>query len=188
MKKILIAFMLLGVMSCKTELIDKIDVFSLETGAYMRTVAPWPLNVANGVVYSKAALAAGSVKMTLEAVDPQKGSLFSAYDLTVRFVDNTTANGNSSKPYAALDSYPASSFTKDVVTGYPRREMTLTASELMSKLGLTAADVAAGDVFEVHAVMKLADGRSFTDTNSGSEIKGGAYYKSPFFYRITVNP
>ncbi|HEV7381894.1 MAG TPA: hypothetical protein VGN64_18985 [Dyadobacter sp.] len=188
MKKILLAFMLLGVMSCKTELIDKIDVFSLQTGAYMRTVAPWPLNVANGIVYSKAALASGSVKLTLEAVDPQQGSMLSTYDLTVRFVDNTTANGNSSKAYTALDSYPASSFTKDVVTGYPRREMTLTATELMSRLGLTAADVAAGDVFEVHAVMTLADGRSFTDTNSGSEIKGGAYYKSPFFYRITVNP
>ncbi|MCE7041890.1 hypothetical protein [Dyadobacter sp. CY312] len=188
MKKIIIAFMLLGVLSCKTELIDKIDVFALETGAYMRTVAPWPLNIANGIVYSKAALGDGNVKMTIEAVDPKQGTLFTSYDLTVRFVDNSTANGNMSKPYTALESLPASSFTKDATTGYPRREMTLPASTILTKLGLTAADVSAGDYFEVHAVMQLSDGRSFTDVNSGGEIKGGAYYKSPFFYRITVNP
>ena len=180
--------MFLAMVSCETEIIDKIDVFSLQTGAYMRTVAPWPLNVANGIVFSKAGLPAANVKLTIEAVDPQQGSTLSSYDLTVRFVDNTPANGTMSKAYTVLESLPASSFTKDAASGYPRRDLTFTAANLMTKLGLTAADISSGDSFEVLAVMRLTDGRSFTDVNSGAEIKGGAYYKSPFFYRITVNP
>ncbi|WP_234735945.1 hypothetical protein [Tellurirhabdus bombi] len=186
-KKFLAFSVLLAFASCETQMIDKIDVFKLETGAYMRTVAPWPLTAANGITYKIATLPAAQVAMTIEAVDPQQGAMLASYDLQVRFVDNTPANGNSAKAYVDLRSIPAASFTKDAsVSMYPRTQLVLTAAELMTKLGLKATDVAANDSFEVHAIMRLTDGRSFTDANSGSEIKGGAYFKSPFFYRITL--
>ena len=43
-----------------------------------------------------------------------------------------------------------------------------------------------GDRFEVVATMVLSDGRKFTLTNTGPDITGGAFYSSPFFYRVNV--
>jgi hypothetical protein len=184
--KILSLFVALGLFTgaCKTEMIDQIDVFSLENGAYMRHVSPWPFGTA--VNFSKAGLSAAQTVFSLEAVDSQKGTLFTSYDLTARFVDRTPANGSKSVDYRAFVSIPASSFSPGGITGYPTGTMTIRAADLMRALGLTDADVSVNDLFEVQAVMKLSNGRSFSATTSDPDILGGLYYRSPFFYRFTV--
>ncbi len=188
MKYIKILFLALSISlltgACKTEMIEQLDIFNLETGAYMRHLTPWPFGT---LTFSKAALSSAQTEFALEAVDAQKGSLFTSYDLTARFLDRTPANGDKSvTTYRAFTSIPASSFSPDPLTQYPRGKMTITATELMRVLGLTAADVSATDQFEMQAVMKLSTGKSFTLSNSDQNILGGLYYRSPFFYRFTV--
>jgi hypothetical protein len=178
-------FLSLFMLSCETEMIEKLDLDNLENGAYMRNLSPWPQSALG---FSKATLAAAQINFTLEAVDAQNGALFQSYDLTARFVDNTTANGTNNVAFTTYLSVPATAFAINPTSGRPRATMSIRAADLMTLLGLTDAQVAATDQFEVNAIMRLRDGRTFSRTNTGVNITGGAYYRSPFFYRITVNP
>ena len=172
-------------MSCKTEMIERVDEFSLEQGGYMRTVTPFPA-VATTFNVSKANMGGTKMEFVAEAVTPDKGALFSSYDLSIRFVDTTPANGDKTTTVATLRSIPASAYAKDATTGYPRATISVTGTEALTATKLTAADVSVGDRFEITAVMKLSDGKSFTATNTGANITGGAFYSSPFAYRLNV--
>ncbi|TAF97173.1 MAG: hypothetical protein EAZ32_04070 [Cytophagia bacterium] len=175
----------LMVMACKTQMVDKLDDFNLENGGYMRTVTPFPVAAATFSV-SKANMTGTKMEAVLEAVTPDKGALFSSYDLSVRFVDATPDNGNKSVAVTALRSIPASAYAKDATTGYPRHTLAVTGTDLLTATKLTAADVSNGDRFEVTATMRLTNGRSFNAANTGANITGGAFYSSPFFYRVNV--
>jgi hypothetical protein len=85
-----------------------------------------------------------------------------------------------------LKSIPASSFTKDPTSGYPRATISVSASEALTATKLTASDISVGDSFEVTGTMKLTNGKTFTNTNTGPNITGGAFYSSPFFYKVNV--
>jgi hypothetical protein len=161
---------------------ERLDEFSFEKGGYMRIIN-FPIPAFS---VSKANLSGTKLEVIHEAVTPDKGSLFSSYDLVIRFVDNTPANGTNNVADKAFRSIPASSFTADAATGYPRATMTVTGQEALTAVGLTDAQIAAGDRFEIRGTMKLSNGKSFSASNTGANITGGAFYNSPFFYRVSV--
>lgn len=169
-------------MACKTEMVDKLDEFNLEQGGYMRTVTP----LTNIFTLSKANMAGTKMEAVLEAVTLEKGALFASYDLSVKFVDATPANGNKSTTEVALRSIPASAYTKDATTGYPRHTLVVTGADVLAATKVAAADVSTGDRFEITATMKLTNGKTFNSANTGLNITGGAFYSSPFFYRLNV--
>lgn len=171
--------------SCKTQMVEKIDDFNLEQGGYMRTVTPYPVLAATFAV-SKENMGGTKMELVAEAVTPNSGAAFSSYDLSIRFVDATPANGTKTTTAAALKSIPASAYAKDATTGYPRSTIAVTGAEALAATKLTAADVSIGDKFEVTATMKLSDGKTFSAANTGLNITGGAFYSSPFFYQINV--
>ncbi|AEI47691.1 hypothetical protein [Runella slithyformis] len=172
-------------MACETQMVDKLDDFNLEQGGYMRTVTPFPV-VNSTFSVSRANLTGTKMEAVLEAVTPDKGALFSSYDLSIRFIDATPANGTNTTVARTLRSIPASAYSKDPTTGYPRHTLSITGTEALTACGLTAADISTGDRFEVTAVMRLSNGRAFTASNTGVNITGGAFYSSPFFYRLNV--
>jgi hypothetical protein len=162
-----------------------VDEFSLPTGGYVRTVTPFP--VGNSTFNVKISDLAGSKwEFVAEAVTPNFGDNFSSYEWVVRFVDATAANGSNSVADKTFKTYQASSFTKDTKTGYPRATLGSTGTELATAVGLAADKIAAGDRFEVRATMVLKDGKKFTAANTSPNITGGAFYSSPFFYRVNV--
>ncbi len=171
--------------ACKTEMVDKLDDFNLDQGGYMRTVTPYPVAAATFSV-SKANMAGTKMEAVLEAVTLEKGALFSSYDLAVKFVDATPANGNKSTSEVVLRSIPASAYTKDATTGYPRHTLVVTGADVLTATKLTAADISSGDRFEITATMKLTNGKAFNAANTALDITGGAFYSSPFFYRLNV--
>ncbi len=183
--KIAVLFAVFALSSCETEMIERIDEFGFEQGGYMRTVTPFPVSATTFKV-SKADMAGTKMELVAEAVTPDLGALFDSYDLTVKFTDTTPANGTNSKTDVPLKSYPASAYSKDPVTGYPRATLTATGTELMSALGLTIDQIATGDRFEISATMHLTNGKSFNAINTGVNITGGAFYSSPFAYRVNV--
>jgi len=183
--KIGLLFTVLFFYSCKTEIIERLDEFSFESGGYMRTVTPYPVSATTFSV-SKANMAGTKMELVAEAVTQNLGAFFSSYDLVVRFVDGTPANGKSDKPDVVLKSYPASAYAKDPTTGYPRATISITGKEMQDVLKLADTDLTKGDRFEVRGTMKLTDGKSFDAVNSSPDITGGAFYSSPFFYRINV--
>ncbi|MDZ4710183.1 MAG: hypothetical protein SH818_17420 [Saprospiraceae bacterium] len=178
----LIAFSLV---SCETDIIDVVDEFTFESGGYMRTVTPFPVVNATFSV-SKANPGGTKMELVAEAVTKNFGALFANYDMVIKFVDNSPANGNKSTTDKTLKSYTASQFTKDPVTSYPRATVTVTGAEALTATGLTVTDVTKGDFFTISATMVLTDGKKFNAANTGLNITGGAFYSSPFSYRINV--
>lgn len=186
MKKYIVTSLLLGLtllFGCETEsLPEPVDFANLTTGGYMRTVLPFP--VAAGTFSVKVSdMANTKLEAEIEAVTPQSGALFSSYELVVRHVSST---GATLKADAPLKTLQASAFAKDAKTGYPRLKMTITGKEAQDALGLTAANLVVGSRFEVRATMVLTTGQRFTASNTGANITGGAFYGSPFFYRINL--
>ena len=172
--------------SCDSDYpVVRIDEFSLEQGGYIRTVTPFPVLAATFSV-KKADLAGSKWEFVGEAVTPNSGGNFASYEMLVRFVDATPANGTNNVADKAFKIYQASSFVKDPTTGYPRLTMGSTGRDLATAVGLADNLISVGDRFEVVATMVLSDGRKFTLTNTGPDITGGAFYSSPFFYRVNV--
>jgi hypothetical protein len=186
MKKLLI-FLLSGlsVVACKTDLVDRIEDTELANGGYIRTVSPYPVSNSTFIV-SKANMGGTKMEFVAEAVTPAHGAGFASYDLSIAFVDATPANGTKNVAARTLKSLPASGFTPDATTQYPRATISVTGTEALTAMGLTLADVTAGDRFDITGVMRLTDGRTFTASNTGANITGGAFYSSPFYYRINV--
>lgn len=177
--KFLLFFVVLSFASCETEIVERFDEFNFEQGGYMRQVTPFPVG---NFTISKANVAGTKIEFLAEAVTPNSGALFASYDLVVRFVDRTAANGNSSKTDVALKSIPASAYAKDPTTGYPRATITITGKEMQDKLGLTDANISETDRFEVRGTMKLTNGKAYNAANTGVNITGGAFYSSPFLH------
>ena len=173
------------VLACKTEIVDPIDLTALENGGYIRTVSPYPV-AATSFNYSLANIAGAKMEFLAEAVTPNKGAAFASYDLSIKFVDATPANGTKNGTSQVLKSITASSFTKDATTSYPRATIAVTANEAVTASKVALADMTDGDRFEITGTMKLTDGKTFTNTNTGLNITGGAFYSSPFFYRVNV--
>lgn len=170
--------------SCKTEMIDRVPpATALENGAYMRTISINPSNQQMSV-----ANAAAQITYEIEAVDNQRGGLLQSYDLQIRFVDRTPANGTNNVAYRNFRSIPASAFNRHPVSGLPRHTMVVRLSEALQALGLQANQIAPTDLIEIDATLRLTNGRSFNARNTGVNITGGPYYNSPFFYRITLIP
>jgi hypothetical protein len=182
-------FLLLAVfaMACETQMVDQIDIFSFEQGGYMRTISPFVSGAAVSTFnISKANLAGTKMEIVAEAITPDRGALFQSYDLSIRFVDTTPANGTNTTTAVALKSIPASAYAKDPVTGYPRATISVTGAEAVAATKVAEANMTAGDRFEITGVMRLTNGKSFTAANSSGDIVGGAFYSSPFFYRLAV--
>jgi len=173
---LLLAAVLLA--GCKRDELNNINFNDLPNGAYVRTISS-----TGGL--SLAALPTSSFGLTVEAKDAQNGGLLQSYDLTVIFKDNTPANGNKTTVSAPLKSIPASAFARDAKTGLPRSSFTITGAELLTATKLTVADVSVADAFEITGTVRLTDGRSFSLATSGANLTG-AFYNSPFFYRLTV--
>lgn len=175
----------LSVMACKTDIVEQINLETLENGGYVRTVSPYPV-AATTFNYSLANMSGTKMEFLAEAVTPNKGAAFASYELAVKFVDATPANGTKTGTSQLLKSVAASSFTKDATTGYPRATITVTGSEALAASKVALSDMTDGDRFEITGTMKLTDGKAFTTTNTGLNITGGAFYSSPFFYRVNV--
>ncbi len=173
--------------ACETQMVTPIDLTSLEQGGYVRTVSPLsgtsPVRDFN---VSKANMGGTKMEILAEAITPNSGALLASYDLAVKFVDLTPANGTKSTTNEALKSFPASAFVKDATTGYPRLTIAVTGAEALAATKVAAADVSVGDRFEVTGTIKLTNGKSFSVTNTGTNILTGDFYASSFLYRLNV--
>ncbi|NJL77051.1 MAG: hypothetical protein HC892_20590 [Saprospiraceae bacterium] len=189
MKNIIKLIVLLGIFvasACETEIVERVDEFSLESGGYMRTISPYPVVAASTFKVSRANMAGTKWEIVAEAVTPNLGANFESYDLIVRFVDATAANGTNSVSDVPLKSFSSTIYTKDAVTGYPRATLAVTGKEMQDALKIGDAQISTGDRFEIRATMRLKDGKSFNADNSDPDISGGAFYSSPFFYRVNI--
>ncbi|MDR6196976.1 hypothetical protein [Siphonobacter sp. SORGH_AS_0500] len=184
--KLILGLLAMAMLACKTDMINRIDTEEMENGGYVRTVTPYPV-LSSTFSFNKAALSSTAMSFVAEAITPNKGGYLSSYDLTIGFVDNTRSRGsNASVNPLTLKSIAASAFAKNDTTGYPRTVISVTATEALTTLKLPADSINVGDYFEIRGTMKLTTGQSFNANNTGANITGGAFYSSPFYYRVNV--
>lgn len=151
----------------------------IERGAVLRNIEynniVFNINDANSV-YS----------IVLEEQDIQEGALLKDVSIYIQFVDRTTSEGNFSSQELLLKTMPKSDFQIGP-DGLLRTTLSISFSEALAATGLTLAQAACKDQFEIRLVLNLTDGRSFdTPTASASILTDDCFFKSPYRYSIPI--
>jgi hypothetical protein len=149
-------------------------VIDVPSGSFLAQDAPgYPLNAA-----------VSQFIITLEVRDVKKGGLLQEMEFKAKFIDNNAPILEPNEQTVAV--IPASAFTKDPETGYPRATITIESAEIIAVLGLDETDVNGGDVFEITHILRLTDGREFSNANTNGVITGGAFFNAPMFSTVSV--
>lgn len=168
--------------SC-TDFVDPAIPYSdFETGVYLRTLKSFtPINYFD--------LNNAKFEVTVEVVDEEGGKLLKDVDLFVK-----RRRGATVTPEVLVKNIPASAFGPIAdrnfppapVRNFPGAVISATVNEALAKMNLTQADIDGGDFFEFRLELHDTKGRTFTNTNLSPDVSGGAFYASPFFYRVPV--
>jgi len=122
--------------------------------------------------------------LELEAQDNKNGDLLEKVDIHLSFVKNN-ASSAASITERFWKSINASTLTKGP-EGLPRLTLATTLLEIRTFLGISPTQYSGGDQFIVMFKYVMKDGRTFTYTNSNSNVVGGVYMRSPFRYTLNV--
>jgi hypothetical protein len=186
MNKLKYLFGLVSLMfvSACTDFVDPAIPYSgFETGTYLRTLKSPAAN------FNYFDLSTAIFSIQVEPVDEQGGT-------TVRDVEVYVAHrrGPVVTPEKLVKTIPASEFKPNPDRNFPdapnrnfpAATITVTTQEYLNALGLTIANLNGGDFFEYRLVLHTTTGKTFTNTNLSPDISGGAFYRSPFFYRVQL--
>lgn len=176
--------------SC-TEFVDPVIPFNnLETSVFLRTIAR------TSISFNSLDLANSRFEITVEAVDSEAGKTIDSVQVRVRHRRAVPGGGNVFIPAAGANnkvndvlvkSLTLADFKPNDKSRFLRSIIQVSATEILSKLGLSESQILAKDNFEIRLRVKDKFGRVFNDVNAGPDIKGGAFYDSPFLYIVTVN-
>jgi hypothetical protein len=171
MKRFFIFFSLIFlVFACKDEALAPIFTFEDSIkGAYVRLV-----ELQTNLEIDLANFASSQLVFEVEFVDIEQGNTIEEYDIFVSFEDNTPVNGDFSKSEVTLKSFTSADFTTNA-RGFQGMELTLTATEVASALGLSQNDLRAKDRFRFTSVIRTSEGRVHNADNSSAAVNGDAF-------------
>ncbi len=162
----------------KETLYDQVIDGTNQNGGALRTIQVVNTDIALGSTTAK-------VEVVVEVQDRNNGRNTSKIQVYSNFADNTPSNGSNPKTEILIKEIPASDFyagTREL----PFARISVPITELLQKLNLTTAQYLGGDRFVIRLAQVLNDGRVLTNSNSSSNILGGAYFSSPFIYNANV--
>lgn len=117
-------------------------------------------------------MASSQYSYSVEFVDENKGNNVATYVLELEYSDV-----NGVDDVAAFDwkSFESSSFTTSA-DGYKAVEnVVISASEMISAVGLTEADISQADIFRVNGKLVMGNGNIHTGDNSSATVQGAAF-------------
>ncbi len=175
--------------ACTDFVEPNIPYATFDTGAYLRTITR------TSTTFNFFALPTSKFDIVVEAVDAEDGKTVQTVEVRVRRRRLVTGVGNVYVPAAGaggavndvlVKTLNASDFQPNPDSRFLRANIVVTAPEAIAALGLTQADINGGDAFEFR--LKLTDkfGRVFNDVNASGDVKGGAFFASPFLYSVGV--
>ena len=135
--------------------------------------------------YSLSNVAGSSRDARVEFYDENNGKNVASYNWTVEFRANGGGNGGANIPATSFVSLPSSSFTTNA-DGLPEVSFSLRMSEAMTALGLTSADIVAGDQIRFEATITKTDGSTFTQATAGGNVVGQPPFAALFRVNATV--
>jgi hypothetical protein len=180
--------MLVFITSCTDFVEPRIPYATFDTGTYLRTVAR------TSETFNFFDLTNSKFDITVEAVDAEDGATVESVEVRVRRRRLIPGVGLEYVPVGTgttvndvlIRTLSASDFASNTESRFLRAGINVPASEALSALGLTPAQVNGGDVFEFRLVLRDKSGRVFNDINASADIRGGVFYASPFLYNVTV--
>jgi hypothetical protein len=153
-----------------------------ETGVYLRTLSSTPN-------FNFFAIPSAQFSLMVEAVDIEDGRRVREVDVFV-----ARRRGPNVSPEAKVTTIPATAFQPHSIilpdvhpasgSKYPAATITIPVTQALQAMNMTPADINGGDFLEFRLVLFTTDGRTFTNSNLSGDISGGAFYRSPFFYRV----
>ncbi|MEM9078537.1 MAG: hypothetical protein AAGC43_15960 [Bacteroidota bacterium] len=149
------------------------------TGAVIRTI-----DEDNDLVYNDVTTSfdAGSAyTLVLEEQDEEEGALLESVEIFVNFDDNSTDGGDMSTSEVPLQTLQASDFSTGD-RGLPQVTVSYTSAELVSATGIDESMIVGKDRFEFRLVLNLTNGETFTNSDVGGPVSGGAFFSAPFEY------
>ncbi|MEY3367382.1 MAG: hypothetical protein RI973_537 [Bacteroidota bacterium] len=175
----------LGAPSCTDFVEPAIPYSDFDTGTYLRTLKT------NSLSFNYFDLNNAFFSVIVEAVDADGGKSVNTVTIYARHRRGQTLSAEvEMKKISASEFQPAPfpdrNFPLAPERDFPWVEIRANAAETLSKLGLSEADINGGDFFEYRLELLDTKGRTFTNTNLSGDIAGGAFYNSPFFYRVPV--
>ncbi len=181
--KILFGLLLALSLNACTDFVDPAIPYStFETGTYLRTLE-------NPAAFNLAEIGSASFKTMVEAVDAENGATVQEVEVFVR-----RRRGAALTPEAKVATVPASAFQKHSIiltnvhpksgSPYPAATIQVPVTQALQAINLSTTDINAGDFLEFRLSLTTKSGRVFTNSNLSSDIQGGLYYRSPFFYRV----
>ena len=178
----LLAMAVVFLSSCRDSVEPNVPYTEFDNGAYLRTIAR------TSTTFNFFDLGASNFALTLEAVDKEDGATVNNVEIRVRHrrlipgvgLEYTPTNDVLVKTLQSTDFQPNSD------SRFLRSSFSITAAEAIAAVGLTAADIEGGDVFEFRLVLNDKLGRSFSTNNVTTNVAGAPFYASPFQYNVSV--
>ncbi len=126
-----------------------------------------------------------SIDLELEAFDSEEGDLLQDVEFTVEFIDNTPENGTNNIEAMPLATFPASMWSRgdDVL---PTISTSFDIPTIVQILGISTADIYAGDVLRLEWTLNLTNGKSFNRHNQSNSLSGWPFYNAPSLLDIDM--
>jgi hypothetical protein len=178
----LLATMLIFLSSCRDFVEPAVPYKDFDTGAYLRTIAR------TSTTFNFFDLANSKFALTLEAVDKDNGNTIQSVEIRVRHRRLIAGVGLRYTPAndVLVRTLQAADFKPNDNSRFLRSTFELTAAETIAAVGLTAAGIQGGDVFEFRMLLKDKSGRVFSSDNVTTNVSGAPFYDSPFQYPVSV--
>lgn len=166
--------LLVIISSCRDFVDPAIPYNGFERGTYLRTISS-----TSSIDFFQ--LATSTWTITVEAVDENDGSSVEEVDI---FVKRRRGNTLTTEQFVKTIDKSAFALTPD--SKYKRATFSVTIPEALTAMSLTTADIDGGDFFEFRLALTDNEGLVFSNNNVSGDVAGGAFYRSPFFYRVPV--
>jgi len=178
----LLATMLIFLSSCRDFVEPAVPYKDSDTGAYLRTIAR------TSTTFNFFDLASSKFALTIEAVDKEDGKTVQTVEVRVRHRRLIAGVGLKYTPAndVLVKTLQAADFKPNDNSRFLRSTFEVTAAETIAAVGLTAAGISGGDVFEFRLVLKDKFGRVFSSDNVTTNVSGAPFYDSPFQYPTSV--
>jgi len=178
----LIAMVVILLSSCRDFVEPNVPYKDFNTGAYLRTIAR------TSTTLNFFDLANSKFALTIEAVDAEDGKTVKTVEVRVRHRRLIPGVGLKYTPAndVLVKTLQASDFKTNTTSRFLRADISVTAAEAIAAVGLTAAGIQGGDVFEFRLVLNDKFGRRFSSDNVTTNVAGAPFYDSPFQYPVAV--
>ena len=178
----LLAMAVIFLSSCRDFVEPNVPYKDFDTGAYLRTIAR------TSTTLNFFDLANSKFALTIEAVDVEDGKTVQTVEVRVRHRRLIPGVGLKYTPATdvLVKTLQSSDFKTNTTSRFLRADISVTAAEAIAAVGLTAAGIQGGDVFEFRLVLNDKFGRRFSSDNVTTNVAGAPFYDSPFQYAVSV--